>query len=907
MKSVRKKVLLAVVAFFALILMVLVALPFFFEDKIKTIAKNELNKKINAVVDFEDLDLSFLRSFPHVSLRFTGFSFTGIGDFEKDTMLQSEKIDLTVNIKSFFKDEGYDIGNLKFDNAKIYFHYLNNGQFNWTSFLKEDTTVIDTTPSRFHFKLKEFIAENSNLVYRDDEGDVSVSLEGLHLNVAGDLTADSSLLKTKLTAESLNFSNDGFAYISNVKLKLDADINANINDEIFYLSDNTMQMNDLPFSLNGWFRTVKGGIAMDFKLKTETVQFKSLLSLVPAFYANSFDHIKAGGKVDINGFLKGEYAGDYYPSFNLDLNVADAWFQYPSLPKKVEKINIKANLLNNGNTLDETVIDISKFLFELGGNPFSAKLRIATPDTDPDLKLQAKGRINLGSIKEVYPLDKDLSLKGLIYVDLNLDGRLSYYEKNMYDKFSFGGKMNLADLSLKVENFNDPLEILTADFTFNNRYVNLAGFSAKMGKNDISADGRLENFLAYMLSDKTLNGSFTINSNYLNVNDFMSNKKVADKKTTNTKDTAKVTRPIILPSNLDLTMTGNFGEILYDKMNLKNASGKLTLANSMLKFSDLSVQAFGGNFKLNGSYNTADTLKPAIDFSLALNEVIFNDIFKQVDVIQNFAPLFNKATGKFNTFLTLSSILKTDMMPDLMTVFSQGKFNTKSVALKDVPVLEKIALALNRKDLLPMTLNDLGISFEINNGKLLTKPFNFKIKDVGFTIGGITGLDKTINYLGTVTLPDKLNLGRFSTYNIAIGGTFSKPEVKLDVKGKVTELVTETTAKVENEVNKKVEEVKEKAIEEARKQKEKAMLEAQKKADKLIAAADSVGNLLILQAEKQGQELVKKANNPITKAAAEIASKKLVDEARKKAAEGKAKAQTEAQKIIQKAAESVEI
>ena len=85
------------------------------------------------------------------------------------------------------------------------------------------------------------------------------------------------------------------------------------------------------------------------------------------------------------------------------------------------------------------------------------------------------------------------------------------------------------------------------------------------------------------------------------------------------------------------------------------------------------------------------------------------------------------------------------------------------------------------------------------------------------------------------------------------------------------------------------------------------LLEAQKQADRIIAAADSVGNLLILQAEKQGQELVKKANNPITKAAAEIASKKLVDEARKKATEGKAKAQTEAQKIIQKASESVEI
>jgi hypothetical protein len=907
MKQIRKKILWAIIGFFALILVLLVALPFVFEDKIKTIAKNELNKSINAVVDFDDLDISFIRSFPRVSLRFKGFSFSGTDHFDKDTMLRSNAIDLTVNIKSFFKDEGYDIGSLKFENAKVYFHFLPDGKFNWTSFMKKDTTVIDTTPTRFHFKLKEFVVQNSELVYRDDEGDITVSLEGLNLNVAGNLTADSSLLKTNLTAQSFNFSNDGFAYISNVKLKLDADINANINDEIFYLSDNSMLMNDLPFSLNGWFRTVKGGIAMDFKLITEAVEFKSLLSLVPVFYAKSFEQINAGGKVDLNGFLKGDFAGDYYPSFNLDLNVTNAWFQYPSLPKKVEKINIKANLLNKGNTLDETVIDISRFLFELGGNPFSAKLRIASPNSDPDIQLDAKGKINLGLIKDVYPVEKDFSMEGLVNLDLNLAGRMSYYEKNMYDKFTFGGNLDLSNLLLKSENFKEALEIGTANLTFNNRYVTLPAFSAKMGKNDISAEGRFDNFLAYVFNDKTLNGSLAINSNYLNVNDFMSDDKEESGKKVNSKDTVKASKPILLPTNLDFTMKGSFGEILFDKMNLKNASGILTLANSKLKFTDLTVQAFGGNFKLNGFYDTADTLKPVVDFSLALNEVIFNDIFKQVGVIQNFAPLFNKASGKFNTVLSLNTALKTDMMPDLMTVISQGKFNTKSVALKDVPVLEKIALALNRKDLLPMTLNDLGISFEINNGKLLTKPFNFKIKDVGFTIGGITGLDKTIDYKGTVTLPDRLNLGKLSTYNILVGGTFAKPEVKLDLKGKITELVSETAEKVETVVTQKVDKAKEKALEEARKQKEKAILEAQKQADRIIAAADSVGNLLILQAEKQGQELVKKANNPITKAAAEIASKKLVDEARKKATEGKAKAQTEAQKIIQKASESVEI
>lgn len=909
MKPVRKKILWAVISFFALILALLVALPFIFEDKIKTLAKNELNKTWDAVVDFDDVDVSFLRSFPRVSLRFTGFRFTGIDAFEKDTMLQSRQVDLTVNIKSFFKDEGFDIRKLQFENAKLFFHYLPDGRFNWTSFLKEDTTELDTTPTRFHFKLKEFVVKNSHLLYLDEEGDVVVSFNGLNLDIAGDLTADSSMLRTKLTADDFTFSNDGFEYMSNVKLRLDADINANINEEIFYLSNNSMQLNDLPFSLNGWFRTVKGGIAMDFELDTETVDFKSLLSLVPMLYARDFEKINAGGNVGVNGFLKGDFAGDYYPSFNLDLKVADGWFRYPSLPGRVERINIAANLLNKGNTLDETVIDLSHFSFLMAGNPFEARLRIATPDSDPDLKLDAKGKINLGKIKDVYPLEENTQLNGEIELDLQLAGKMSFYEKNQYDKFVFGGKLNMKDVLFSADVFDQPIEVAVADMNFSNRFVNLTAFDARVGKNNVSASGKLENAVAYIFSDKTLIGSLNLKSDYLNINDFLKTDTAAleNQRDKNKTDTVQSKQPVIIPSNLDFTMTGNFDEIIFDKMHLKNAAGVITIANSELKFTDLALQAFGGNLKLSGAYNTADTLKPAVNLSLSLNEIIFNDIFRQVEAVQNFMPLFNKATGRFNTGLTLSAILGSGLTPDLLSVFSRGNFKTQSVALKDVPVLEKIATALNRKDLLPMTLNDLGFSFEINNGKLLTKPFNFKIKDVGFTIGGITGLDKTIDYKGTVTLPDNLNLGRLSTYNIMVGGTFDKPEVKLDLKGKVTELVSEATQKVETEVEKKVDEAKEKALEEARRQREKAIQEAQKQADKLIAAADSVGNLLILQAEKQGQELVKKANNPITKAAAEAAARKLTEEARKKAAEGKAKAKTEAQKIIQKAAEKVDI
>jgi hypothetical protein len=47
----------------------LVAIPYFFKDEILTTVKTEINKSVNAKVDFADVDISLLRSFPDLSLR----------------------------------------------------------------------------------------------------------------------------------------------------------------------------------------------------------------------------------------------------------------------------------------------------------------------------------------------------------------------------------------------------------------------------------------------------------------------------------------------------------------------------------------------------------------------------------------------------------------------------------------------------------------------------------------------------------------------------------------------------------------------------------------------------------------------------------------------------------------------
>lgn len=906
MNTKVKKGLIIGLCVFGVVFAALLVLPYAFRGKIMTLAKEQVNNKLLAKVDFDDFSLSFIRHFPNATVRIGNLRIVGVGEFAKDTLIFSKKVDLVLNLSSLFSDKGYEIKKLQFSNSKVLAHVLPNGKANWSIMKKDSLQPTDTTPSRFNLKLKDFELNHLDVIYLDEEGKMKAELKNLNHTTSGDLTADSSLLKTHTTLETLNFWMDGINYISKADAELNADINANMNRMIFTFSKNSSRINAIPFSLTGWVKMLDKGYDMDLKLNAEKVDFKAILSMIPAIYATSFEGLKAGGNVAMTGFIKGKMAGDNYPAFDFKITAVNGWFQYPKLPKQLQNINIAAEISNPGKTLDATLIDISRFAFLMGGNPFTAQLRVAYPMSDPELTMKAVGKINLDNIKEIYPLPADTRLSGLLDMNLEAGGRMSYYETNQYDKFKFGGSMTITNMLAKMSSLPQGISIPKASMIFNNQYIDLAALQLKIGRNDLSATGKLENFVPYALHNKTLKGRLTMQSAYFNVSDFMAAGNVKSDKKEEKKSTATATSKrtfIEIPKNIDFILQANFNQLVYDKMNFTKAKGVLRILNGDMKIQDMGVQAFGGNLTMNGLYSTSNPKKPNVNFDMNINEVIFTEIFKQVESLQKLAPIFSNASGRFSTKFSFNSLLQNDMMPDLATLVGNGSFSSSSIGLSNVTVLTALASGLKRPELNNPTIKDVNLNFDIKDGKVNTKPFNVSVGNIKMNLGGSTGLDKTIAYAGKVQLPDRFNLGQLSTVNMKIGGTFSKPKVSLDFAGTLNNMVTGTKAKVATEINKQVDNAKTKALEEVKKQKEAALKTAQYQADRIRNDAQKMSDKLLSDARTQGDQLVSRANNPITKKVAQVAAQKIMDEATKKAADINAKADEEAKKVVQKAAE----
>src|SRR5512135_768625 len=95
------KKLLKILGIAILVLLVLVALlPVVFKGKIMNIAKEQMNKNLNAKADFGKLSLSLFRSFPNVSVGLKDMYVAGIGEFEGDTLVSIKSVNIVLDLIS---------------------------------------------------------------------------------------------------------------------------------------------------------------------------------------------------------------------------------------------------------------------------------------------------------------------------------------------------------------------------------------------------------------------------------------------------------------------------------------------------------------------------------------------------------------------------------------------------------------------------------------------------------------------------------------------------------------------------------------------------------------------------------------------------------------------------------------
>lgn len=779
-RTVKKTMKIAGITL-GVILLLLLILPFAFQGKLAKLVKEEGNKMLNAQFDFRTLNISLLRNFPSASVSLEDFWLKGTGPFENDTLIQAGELTAAVNLFSLFGDGGYDISRIIVKDTRVHAIVLEDGRPNWDVMKPSpdaETPEDETAQETFRIKLQKLSVDNLSVVYDDRQGGVFADLSRLEADCSGDFGSDRTVVDLKMETPSLTCRTGGIPLLNKVSLEADMDVGADLAGGKFTLRENMLRLNAIQLNLDGWLAQTKQGMDMDLRLNTNEVGFKELLSLIPAIYAKDFQDLKTDGKVTLNAFARGSMEGNTkVPQFEVNLDVKDAMFRYPSLPAGVEKINISALVRNAGGPLDATEISVAPFDFVLAGNPFSLNATVKTPVSDPDFHLTARGKLDLGKVKEVYPLD-DMQLNGLVQADLELGGRLSMVEKEQFEQMQAKGSLRLNQMKLVLKDM-PPVDIQQSVFTFSPRYLQLSETTVNIGKNDLTLDSRFENYLGYALKGSTLKGTLNVSSNHLNLNDFMSADTTAAVAEV-PADTAAM-GVIRVPENIDFQMQAAFRELLFDKMTLTGGKGTLLVRNGTVDMRNLSFNTMGGSVTMNGAYAAPQKKQPELNAAFDMRNISFAQAYQDLGLVQQLAPIFAGLKGNFSGNLQIDTPLDATMSPVMSAVQGKGALSTKDLSLSGVKFIDQVADIVKKPSLKEIKVKDLNIDFEIKDGRVTTKPFDLKLGDYNMNLSGSTGLDQTIDYTGKITMPADGIASKLGTVDMTIGGTFTSPKVGIDM------------------------------------------------------------------------------------------------------------------------------
>ena len=260
MKLLKKLLKWAGITLLVLIAL-LILIPVLFKDQIKDLVIEEVNKSLNAELSLGDFDLTFISTFPNMTIELMDAKLQGENDFQNVTLANLKSVRAHVGFWSVVMGDQIEIDEVHVTNPVFNVKILQDGTANY-DIIKPDSLKTDQEleePSNFKLSLKQYSISNAKVTYDDLASNIYTEIANLNHEGTGDLTADIIDFETTTTMDKLSYRMDGISYLTEVKT--DARINLLMefseNSSKFTLKENQITLNEIKFSLDGFYEILE--------------------------------------------------------------------------------------------------------------------------------------------------------------------------------------------------------------------------------------------------------------------------------------------------------------------------------------------------------------------------------------------------------------------------------------------------------------------------------------------------------------------------------------------------------------------------------------------------------------------------------------------------------------------------
>lgn len=802
----KKRLLRVLAIFFGLIVLIMALGPLVFRSNIGALIKRNVNANITGTLDFKNAQLSLFRNFPNASFTLEDVLLTTKAPFEGDTLLTAGKAGLTMSVWELFKseEEPITVKSLFIDNAALFLKVDDRENPNYDIAVQDkDSTAAGTG---FTFSLEEYAITDSEIYYSNLKTGISFELLEIQHSGNGNLALDNTELNTE-TEALMSFTMDEVAYMTRNKVTLSALLGIDFNTGKYSFLKNMAYINRLPLVFDGYVQLFEDYDAVAINFRTPDSDFKNFLAVIPEKYARNIAEVETAGTFTVTGKFNGRVDDTYIPEFEIEIVSENASFKFPELPKAVNDIQIRAQVVNTTGIAEDTYVAVDKVSFVIDGREFNLSSRISQLLGNTTVDAKIKGALDLANLEKVYPLEDFKGLKGLLKADVSTQFDMAAVENKQYNRVKASGLMDLTNFEYYSPELPEVINIEQMQLRFSPGAARLDNLKGTMGKSDFKATGQVNNVLGYLFLDEKVQGNFELTSNTLFLDDFVAEKRTSKSAANNPE--AEGVEGLQIPAFLDCSISTNIKTVRYDNLELSGVSGSVRIKDQTAGLYGMNAALLGGNLRFEGEVATAG-VTPVFNMKLNLADLGISRTFENIKLLRVLAPVAQALEGKLTSEIALEGSLLKDLNLDFNTI-SGGALAELSAAELN-PGSAKVLNALSSKlaFIKPENLNLKGLktALTFEDGIVKVAPFTFNYQDIVIRVEGGHSFNAALNYQLTLDVPakylgnevnsliEKIGEPELNALTIPVTATVSGPYTRPGVTTDLTSGVKTLTARL---------------------------------------------------------------------------------------------------------------
>ena len=674
------------------------------KKQVITFIESEAKKGLNGgSLHIGDISIGFKHTFPRIAFTIDTLSLRDSQwTRHHHDLISASRVYATLD---FFKlvIGKISIGRVELENPNIYIYSDSSGYSNTSIFKKNNP------PKKGNAKNPDYpILQISNgkltvdkqVVHKTFDFNIpklECHIRGNNENPSLDIDADLDCLVKQMT-----FNPGKGAFLNDKTVKGQFQIQFNKDSKVLQFTKIKLAVDHQPFVFSGKFYLAEIPTPFILSWETDNLPFRKAASFLSPNIRLKLEAYDISESIaHLTGSLDNSEPEYKTPLIHLRLKVVDKDITTPVV--NIPHASFTATFNNEevkglGHEDSNTVMHFSPLKGKLEQLSFSCDSAVIRNLIHPRMNIHILSDFRLENINDFMNENELVFTGGSGKINLVYSGSL---EKNYDSLRMLTGIFHLDSASINYVPRNLLFSRGKGVIRFTGKDMIVDNLNLYSGSSDLNMSGALKSMF-YLISQKNkkLMLDWTIRSNKLNLNDFISYLKPKEvSKTTGKKKSSfaqTLTQFTTLLETADFNLTLNAKQLIYKKFNAENIQAKMIMNDNFINLKDIRLQSAGGSIGLQGILRNDPASNP-FSFKAQLKTVNVSKIFYAFNNFGLKSPTDKNINGALTADITMQGAVttKAQLIPGELKGFV--KFNLENGQLVNFEPVQKIQETVFKK------------------------------------------------------------------------------------------------------------------------------------------------------------------------------------------------------------------